>query len=271
MFRNLALSLLWLCLLSVPLRAAAQGNSIPSTASAQVRYEVASIHPSRPGTGPNDGRISFGPDTYKVGETPSNRFDAEAATVGDILDMLNGWQHYRVVGGPGWMRADRYDIHAKADAAIPPAKQRDAVLALLAERFKLSVHRETRDVPTFVLLASKNPGGRKPASTGEEESEHYNGAEITYIAVPMSDFINRLSQFLQSPAIDKTELEGAFDFSINLSAVAPQPEGRTSAERRASVQDRVREALPAVGLKVEERKMPIEITVVDQCERPSEN
>jgi uncharacterized protein (TIGR03435 family) len=74
--------------------------------------------------------------------------------------------------------------------------------------------------------------------------------------------------------IDKTELEGAFDFSIDLSAVASQAVGQTNTERRASVQDRVdrvREALAAVGLKVEERKMPVEVTVVDQCERPSEN
>jgi uncharacterized protein (TIGR03435 family) len=267
----MALSLLWLYLLSAPLRAAAQGNSVPSTASAQVRYEVASVHPSRPGTVPSDGRISFGPDTYKVGKTPSNRFDAEASTVSDILLMLNDWQPFRVVGGPQWIKTDRYDIHAKADAAIPPEKQRDAVLALLAERFKLAVHRETRDVPTFVLLESKKPGGRKPASAGEEEDEHYNGAEITYTAVPMSDFTNRLSVMLQSPVIDKTELEGAFDFLFDLSAVASQPVVKTEAEKRAAIQDRVREALTAVGLKVEERKMPIEVTVVDQCERPSEN
>ena len=87
----------------------------------------------------------------------------------------------------------------------------------------------------------------------------------------MSDFTNPLSQMLGSPVVDKTELEGAFDFSLNLSAVAPQPVGGTEAERRAAFQDRVREALTAVGLKVELRKIPTEITVVDQCERPSEN
>ncbi len=268
----MALSLSWLYLLSVPFGAAAQGNSVPSTASAQVRYEVASIRPSSPGADPKNARISFGPDNYNVGRTPSNRFDVEACTVGDILDMLNGWQLFHVVGGPGWMRTDRYDIHARSDAAIPPEKQRDAVLALLAERFKLAVHRETRDAPTFVLLASKNPGGRKPASSGETEDEVYNGrGDITFTAVSMSDLTNPLSQMLGSPVVNKTELEGAFDFTINLAAVEPQPEGRTSAERRAAYQDRVREALTAVGLKVEERKMPIEITVVDQCERPSEN
>jgi uncharacterized protein (TIGR03435 family) len=243
-----------------------------SPAIAQDSYEVASIHPSRPGTGPKDERISFGPDTYKVGKTPSDHFDAEASTVSDILLMLNDWQPFRVVGGPQWMENDRYDIHAKADAAIPPEKQRDAVLALLVERFKLSVHRETRDIPAIVLLASKKPGGPKPASAGEPETEHYNrGGDIIYTAVPMSDFTNRLSLMLQSPVIDKTELEGAYDISLNLSTVAPQAVRQTGTEVRVSFQDRIREALTAVGLKVEERKMPIEGTVVDRCERPSQN
>jgi uncharacterized protein (TIGR03435 family) len=170
------------------------------------------------------------------------------------------------------MRTDRYDIHAKSDAAIPPEKQRGAVLALLAERFKLSVHRETRDVPTLVLLAPKKPGGLKPAFPGEAYSVHFDDrGDSTYTAVSMSDFTNPLSQILQSPVIDKTKLEGDFDFSLNLSAVAPLPVGEADKERRMAYQDRVREALIAVGLKLEERKVPTEITVIDHGERPSEN
>ena len=91
-----------------------------SPAIAQIRFEVASIRPSRPGAGPQDGQSSFGGNL--MGKAPSNRFDAEASTVGDILDMLNGWQLFHVVGGPAWMRTDRYDIHAKAGAPIPLRK-----------------------------------------------------------------------------------------------------------------------------------------------------
>ncbi len=76
MFRNMALSLLCLCLLFAPSEAAAQDKSTPNTAVPPFRYEVASLRPSRPGTGHSDTRISFGPDTYFAGKTPSNRFDA---------------------------------------------------------------------------------------------------------------------------------------------------------------------------------------------------
>jgi len=225
-----------------------------SPAVAQVTFEVASIHPSRPGAGPQDGQSAFRAD----------RFDAQAYTVADILDMLNGWQLHRVVGGPAWMTTDRFDIHAKASAPIPPEGRRDALMALLAERFHLSVHRETRDIPTMMLLAPKKPAGLRPAAAGETYSVRFNERnDPTFTAQSMSAFTNYLSQMWHSPVVDRTGLEGAFDFSLNPSAVDPQPEENWG--------DRVREAVIAVGFKVEERNVPAEVTVVDRCERPSEN
>jgi uncharacterized protein (TIGR03435 family) len=254
MSRKMAFALLWLCLLSAPLRVAAQGNSAPSTAIAQVRFEVASIHPSGPGASAKNAVVSLSLD----------RLDAESATVGDILDMLNGWQLLRVEGGPEWMRNDRYDIHAKADAPIPFKQRQDAVLALLAERFKLAVHRETRDIPAMVLMAPKQPAGLKPAAAGETYSVRYGAhGDVTFVAVPMSPLTNYLSQMWQSPVVDQTGLAGTFDFSFTPSEVTPQPGEVWS--------DRVREAVLALGFKVEMKKVPMEVTVVDHCERPSEN
>jgi uncharacterized protein (TIGR03435 family) len=129
-------------------------------AVSQVRFEVASIRLSRSDAGPRDARKNFHGD----------RFDAEASTVGDILDMLNEYQLFRVIGGPGWMRTDRYDVHAKAGAEIPPKERKAAIMSLLAERFQLVSHYETREIPTMVLLAPKKPAGLKPAADGESSS-----------------------------------------------------------------------------------------------------
>jgi uncharacterized protein (TIGR03435 family) len=74
-----------------------------------------------------DARINFRGD----------RSEVRAATVGDILGMLGGFQLFRVVGGPDWMRTDRYDIETKADRPLEVADPQQAVMALLAERFKL--------------------------------------------------------------------------------------------------------------------------------------
>jgi uncharacterized protein (TIGR03435 family) len=126
------------------------------------------------------------------------------------------------------------------------------------------VHRETRDVPAMVLLAPKKPAGLKPAAAGETYSLRFNDRnEPTFTGKSMAAFTNYHSQMWHSPVVDQTGNEGTFDFSLNPSAVDPQPGGNRG--------DRVREAVIAAGFKVEEKKLPTEITVVDHCERPSEN
>jgi uncharacterized protein (TIGR03435 family) len=225
-----------------------------SPAIAQVRFEVASIHPSRPAASAQDARVSLGVD----------RFDAQASTVDDILEMLNGWQLYRVLGGPDWMRTDRYDIHAKAGAPIPSEERQDAVLALLAERFKLVVHRETRDIPAMVLTAPNRPAGLKTAADGETPSISYDAhGDPIFVAVPMSAVTNYLSNMWHSPVVDQTGLAGIFDFSLAPSAF--------TAMRGEVWGDLVRGAVLAFGFKVEMRKVPMQVTVIDRCERPSEN
>jgi uncharacterized protein (TIGR03435 family) len=228
-----------------------------SPALAQIHFDVASVHPSRPGASPQSARIIF----------LSDGFNAHDSTVGDILDMLNNWQLHRVVGGPEWMTTDRFDIQAKASEPIPLTKQqkadqKGAVMALLAERFKLSVHHETRDIPAMALLPPSKSVGIKPATSGEAYSMPYFSRDrLTFTAVPMSAVTNYLSNVFQSPVIDQTGLQGTFDFVLDPSALDPQ----------ATWADRVRDALIAAGFKLEEKKVPVEITVVDHCERPSEN
>jgi hypothetical protein len=202
-----------LFLTDAPLGLAASALNLKAFAASESgapHFEVASIRPSPPGATVQQAHFS----------TPfgvADRFDAEGVTVGDILDMLNGWQLGRVLGGPAWMRTDRYDIHAKAGTPISSEERKSAVMALLAERFQLVAHRETRDIPAAVLLALKPPAG----------------------------------------------FAGAFDFSLAPSAIEPV--------RGQTWGDLVREAMSDFGFKVETRKVPPQVTVVDRCERPSEN
>ena len=224
-----------------------------SPALAQARFEVASIRPTWPGA-PKYGATVFRGD----------RFDAESTTVGDLLDMVNGWQLFRVVGGPPWMTTDRFEIHGRAGVAIPAEQQGEAIMALLAERFNLTVHKETRSIPAMVLLAPKKPGGLKATAAGEQYAMRFNERnEPTFTAESIVGFTNYLSQMWHLPVVDQTGLEGTFDFSINPGTVIPEP--------RDTWGDRVREAVIAAGCKVEERKAAVEVTVVDRCERPSEN
>jgi uncharacterized protein (TIGR03435 family) len=139
----------------------------------QVRFEVASIQPSRPEAGPQDARLNIHGD----------RLEAEALTIGDILNILNGSQLYRVTGGPEWMRTDRYDIHAKATGEIPPEERQGAIMALLAERFRLVSHRETREVLSMVLSAPKKPADSSRPPT--RNAIHSASANTTIPPLPL--------------------------------------------------------------------------------------
>lgn len=228
--------------------------SIPAIhARAETSFEVASIRPSPPEARVQDARVSFRGD----------RFEAKAMTVGDLLDMLAGTRSlYRVTGGPSWMRTDRYDIVAKADREVAPQDQYAAVMSLLIARFKLKSHKETRDVPGFVLRAKRMPTGVKPATANETYSvqRDLQAGHFVFKAARLADLTNFLSQAMHAPVTDETELKGTYDFVID---VQPQP-----GEDRSDV---ARSAVEGLGFLVESRRVSLDITVVDSCERPTEN
>jgi uncharacterized protein (TIGR03435 family) len=219
----------------------------------QARFEVASIRPSQPGMTARDARYNFRGD----------RFEAGAMTVGDILDMLGGFQLFRVAGGPDWMRTDRYHIEAKADRPLEGAARTEAVMALLADRFHLQAHSEQREAPGIVLRAPKTPSGLKQTVTGETYSIRMDRGDLVFTAVPMFGLTNYLSQMLRAPVVDETELKATYSFQLATSKVESQ--------LGMSFGDRVREAVEAIGFRVENRKVPLEVTVVDRCERPTGN
>jgi uncharacterized protein (TIGR03435 family) len=220
----------------------------------QAHFEVASIHPSAPGSTARDGRFYF----------QNERLIIKAATVGDILDFVNGFQLFRVTGGPPWMRTDRYDVEAESDHELAPAEQKEAILSLLAGRFKLASHWEKREVPGFALHAPKALTEVTPAPPGEHYAIGMNEKQdVVFTAVAMSSVTNYLSQMLRGPVVDETDLKGSYNFVLALSHIEPQP--------AQSFGDRIREAAEAVGFRVENRQIPMDVTVVDACERPSEN
>jgi len=114
-----------------------------------------------------------------------------------------------------------------------------------------------------VLRAPRPPGGLKQASSEERSSIGNAGGDVVFTAMSMSAVTNYLSQMWHAPVVDETELKGLFDFKLATSQVEPQPQ--------MSWGDRVREAVEAIGFRVENRRIPLEVTVVDRCARPSSN
>jgi len=207
--------------------------------------------------------VPFGPAQDARFNTRGDRFDVTAATVGDILDMLNGFLLYHVVGGPAWMRIDHFDIAAKAARPIAEPDFRPAVMGLLAERFQLQTHNETRDIPGFMIRTPKAPGTLKPSASDEKYSLRMTDGDVAFTAAPMSSLTNYLSQMWAAPLEEQAKLEGGYDFTLATSRAERDPGDKWG--------DWVREVLEEAGFRVEGRKIPMEVTVVDRCERLSEN
>jgi uncharacterized protein (TIGR03435 family) len=187
----------------------------------------------------------------------------------------------RISGGPGWIRAAKFDVDAKSDPAIDsqlkaldsaPAREmkQHMLQVLLADRFALKVHQETRELPIYALVVAKG-GPRFQAST-------INGTTIrngnAYITVTGSDhtvalLAEQLSQTLGRVVVDKTGLDGRYELTLKWSTdeTAAGP-GATSADAGPSIFTAIQEQL---GLKLESGKGRVPILVVDHLEKPSEN
>jgi uncharacterized protein (TIGR03435 family) len=186
---------------------------------------------------------------------------------------------HRIIGGPDWLRQDidQYEIQAKIGDAdyeamqkMTPAQQREQVAlmeqSLLADRFNLKVHFETREMPVYTLVVAKR-GPRLTAATRDEATRistvgNVRGGEMTAVAMTLEQFA--LSPLLTGPAggpvVDQTGLKGSYDFTLKwdseIGADAP------------SFFTAIREQL---GLQLIDSKAQVEVIVIDHIEQPSAN
>jgi uncharacterized protein (TIGR03435 family) len=201
---------------------------------------------------------------------PGGRLHITGLTVNVILRQAYGVERYQIAGGPAWLDTDRYDIEAKADGEPTKEQMLTMLQALLADRFSLKVHRESKEGNVFALTVAKGGHKLKPP-TGDktfiglyrndpptEPGVHYSlaGNKSTLAMIT-----TRLSQELRRPAIDRTEIEGEFDFKVDY-AIDDNPDSGSSL--LVAVQEQL-------GLKLEAAKGPVEMLLVDHAEKPSAN
>jgi uncharacterized protein (TIGR03435 family) len=177
---------------------------------------------------------------------------------------------HQIAGGPAWLDTDRFDIAAKSEGA----ENDDSVLmgmlqALLAERFMLRVHRETRIVPALVLEVAKGGPKLESAESGDASTK-FNSAMIDAKSITLSRFAEVLSRQMDMPVVDQTGLEGHFNIKLLWRPESPRPTvtGVDEAMERPSIFDALQQQL---GLRLQSKKVTIEVLVIDRAERPSEN
>jgi hypothetical protein len=155
----------------------------------------------------------------------------------DLIELAYKTSRIQMRGGPAWTDSDRYNIVAKTgetSGGVNPDLVPAMVQTLLEDRFKLFVHR-----------------GR-----------------INFVNMPIVGLVNSLASILHTPVVDKTGMTGHFDFSLDALALSDPKQPVTTDDWPDLVLTAVREQL---GFKLEKQKVPLEFTIIDHAEQPSEN
>src|SRR5262249_18068574 len=147
--------------------------------------------------------------TNRFTYSPSGRFTATNVTLVDIIvSGVYSTRRIQMRGGPDWIDSERFDIAAKADDAGGPFKREDwnlMIRAILEDRFKLVVHRETKDMPVYALVVGKNAPKLQESKDGEQTA-FAPGAhgELMFQRMPMEGFVNTLANILHEAVVDGT-------------------------------------------------------------------
>jgi len=251
----------------------------PPAATAPV-FEVAAIKLNNSGSGSSSSNTNNG------------RFTATNVSLKGLMQYeAYGVPASRILGGPKWIDSTRFDIEAKMDDAEAAqlkaldyehgrVQARGMFQQLLADRFQLKVHRETRELPVYALVVTKKGAKLQPAkdttgNTGTSSNSHGSGVQFT----ATGQTVEQLAQSLTSSAahdlgrevIDKTGIEGKYDVSLNWTrdtgAASASPDGNAQ-DLGPSIFTAIQEQL---GLKLEPGKGPVQVLVIDHAEMPSEN
>ncbi len=258
-------------------------------------YQQVSVTPGESGNGVIQTRIIFTPDSLR----------AKNQTLQELLKFAYGVQASQISGGPDWLATALFTIDAKLDEStvaelkkLTPEQQkmeRDLMFQnLLADQFKVTLHRESRLLPAQVMMIAKDGPKFQAAKPGDTYPNGIKGPDglpagahkfnfgpdgVIVQALPMSFVANNLAMHLGQPVVDRTGLTGDYDFTLKWPPKSEPPvetsvhtNAQTGAKETtvhitgASLIDAVEEQL---GLKLEEQTIPLPVFVIDRAENPS--
>ena len=255
-------------------------STSPSRAQSQAErnrlaFEVASVKPSQPGGRGGGIKPMPGGQTYVATNIPLRLMMMSTYRISDS----------QIVGAPSWMDTELWDVDAKAEHPSNLDQLHEMFQTLLSDRFKLRFHREAKEIAAYVL--SVDPSGSKltlgdPKDAFDIPMKPGDGPGKTIgTSVQMSYLCWRLSMQLNTPVVNRTGLDGYYNFTLEL---PPQPfvplpsPPEPGSPLSAPVTDRpdpAADLIPALrkqlGLKLESRKAPVDTFVIDHVERPTNN
>jgi uncharacterized protein (TIGR03435 family) len=226
--------------------------SARSQSPARPEFEVASIKPNTSENGRSSTRP--GPTELYLENTSLRKCIAIAYNVSEDRDSA--------ISAPDWLNFERYDIAAKFPAGTPLQEVRVMLQNLLADRFRLKLHRESKEVPIYALVAAKNGPKLNESAPGIQGSIGMSNGHLSGKGVPLSALVDRLSGSvfqLGRPVVDRTGISGLYDFTLDWASDDSAPSLFTALQEQ-------------LGLRLEAQKGTVEVLVVDSMERkPSAN
>jgi uncharacterized protein (TIGR03435 family) len=245
-------------LVAILLTAAASLTAQPALAPS---FEAASVKLASPDA------TDFGVDT------DPGLLRVEAQTLRDMVRIAYGVNDSQVAGGPKWANSDRFDITGRANGPAGSKELLTMLQNLLGERFKLTIHRETKTAQGYALVVAK--GGVKMQKSESKESNSSGGrGRIDAKGYSMRQLAERLARAVRAPVEDATETPGGFNFTLTWSP--DEPSAKALASDRAAGDDSNAPSIftalqEQLGLKLESRKVTMEVIVIDRAEKPGEN
>lgn len=257
-----------------------------SFAQTQPSFEVASIKPSNSA----DRRPLF--------NSQPGLFRASNVTVSRLIQLAYGIKDFQISGGPGWLRSDLFDINAKHESSATREQFGAMLQSLLADRFQLALHRDTREMPVYALVVAKNgpkirqvsesdpnivdlsKGPPPPPGSGRLRVTIVRRGRLMAQSTDMAALADDLANFLGRTVVDKTGLAGSYDVKLEWVPDENQvamfqamgvPEGFGAPPSDWQGPSLVTALEEQLGLKLDSRKGPVEMFTIERLERPSEN
>jgi uncharacterized protein (TIGR03435 family) len=243
-----------------------------ASAETPLAFEVASIKPGDP-----DKR------GMQIQNTPGGRFNAKNVSVKLLIQHAYDVKEFQISGGPAWINSP-WDITAKADGTATPAQIKQMIQTLLADRFKLTIRRETKELPSYALVVGKNGpklkesenAGREANGAGRKAMFMMGRGRLDAQGIHMGAFVNQLARQVNRPVIDKTGLTGTYDIKLEwtpddnqMARLKAEAEGAPAIDPNGpSIFTAVQEQL---GLKLEAQKGEVETLFIERLEKPTEN
>jgi uncharacterized protein (TIGR03435 family) len=258
--------------------------------AAKAEFEVASVKPSEP---PKSGQFAVG--VHIDGAMVRCNY----LSLVNYVTMAYDVKDYQVIG-PDWMASEHYDIVAKRPEGVEGEKAlRGMVASLLADRFKVVMHRETKDLPAYALVVGKGglkiqelPPDEAGANTGTVDVnvtgggrggttvDLGGGSTLTYglnkleaRKVTIPSIMDSLSKFLDRPVVDMTGLTGRYNFTLEYSVQELKNLVRASGADASMIPDfggeqpSIFTSVESLGFRLEPRKTPVPVIVIDSAQK----